>query len=56
MTTYPSLYNEPELVKIKARDDKIKNRKYQSEKHDHENILKSPKSDNEYYKVKYIDS
>ena len=27
--------------------------KYQTEKHDHENILKSPKIDNEYYKKKY---
>ena len=27
--------------------------KYQTEKHDHENILKSLKIDNEYYKKKY---
>ena len=32
---------------------KQKNLKYQSEKHDHENILKSLKVDNEYYKKKY---
>ena len=53
MTSYPDLKNEPELLKIKTRDDEIKNLKYQTEKHDHENILKSLKSDNEYYKKKY---
>ena len=53
MTTYPNLNNEPELLKIKTRDDEIKNLKYQTEKHDHENILKSLKSDNESYKKKY---
>ena len=37
----------------KTRDDEIKNLKYQTEKHDHENILKSLKIDNEYYKKKY---
>ena len=52
MTTYPNL-NEPELLKIKTRDDEIKNLKYHTEKHDHEIILKSPKIDNEYYKKKY---
>ena len=53
MTTYPNLNNEPEFLKIKTRDDEIKNLKYQTEKHDHENILKSLKIDNEYYKKKY---
>ena len=47
MSTYPNLNNEPELLKIKTRDDEIKNLKYQTEKHDLENILKSPKIDNE---------
>ena len=46
MTTYPKLNNEPEFIK-KTRDDEIKNLKYQTEKHDHENILKSLKIDNE---------
>ena len=50
---YPNISNDPELLKIKTRDDEIKNLKYQTEKHDHENILKSLKSDNEYYKKKY---
>ena len=53
MSTYPDLKNEPELLKIKTRDEEIKNLKYQTEKHDHENILKSLKVDNEYYKKKY---
>ena len=53
MTTYPDLKNEPELLKIKTRDDEIKNLNYQTEKHDYENILKSLEVDNEYYKKKY---
>ena len=53
MSGYPNLNNEPELLKIKTRDDEIKNLKYQTEKHDHENILKSLKVDNDYYKKKY---
>ena len=53
MSTYPDLINEPELLKIKTRDVEIKNLKYQTEKHDYENILKSLKSDNDYYKKKY---
>ena len=53
MSGYTNLNNEPELLKIKAQADEIKNLKYQTEKHDHENILKSLKIDNEYYKKKY---
>ena len=53
MTTYPDMKNEPEFLKIKTRDDEIKNLKYQTERHDHENILKSLKADDEYYKKKY---
>ena len=53
MSTYPNLNNEPELLKIKTRDDEIRKSKYQTEKHDHENILKSLKIHNEYYKKKY---
>ena len=53
MTNYPDFKNEPELLKTKTRDDEIKNLKYQHAKHDHENILKSLKIDNEYYKKKY---
>ena len=53
MTIYPNLNNEPEILKVETRDDEIRNLKYQTEKHDHENILKNPKIDNEYYKKKY---
>ena len=53
MSNYPDLKNEPELLKIKTRDDEIKALKYQTERHGHENILKSLKIDNEYYKKKY---
>ena len=47
MSTYPRINNEPEFLKIKTRDDEIKNLKYQTEKRDHENKLKSLKTDNE---------
>ena len=53
MTNHPKLKNEPELLKKKTRVDEIKNLKYQTEKHDHENLLKLNKIDNEYYKKKY---
>ena len=53
MSTYPDLKNEPELLKTKTQSDEIKNLKYQTERYDHENILKSLKVDNEYYKKKY---
>ena len=53
MSTYPDLKNEPELLKIKTKDDQLKELQYRTEKHDHENILKSLKSDNETYKKKY---
>ena len=45
--------NDPELLKIKTRDDDIKILKYQTEKHEHENIIKTLKTDNQYYKKKY---
>ena len=53
MSTYPDLINEPELLKIKTKDDQIKEVQYRQEKYDHENVLKSLKVDNEYYKKKY---
>ena len=53
MTTYPNLNIEPELLKIKTKDDQLKELQYKTEKHDFENILKSLKNDNESYKKKY---
>ena len=52
MTTYPDLKNEPDLLKIKTRDDEIKNLKHQTEVYDHEKVLKSLKIDNGFYKRK----
>ena len=53
MSTYPDLKTEPELLKIKLKDDQLKELQYKTEKHDFENILKSLKNDNESYKKKY---
>ena len=53
MTTYPDLKNEPETLKIKTKDDQFKEVQYRQEKYHHENILKSLKVDNEYYRKKY---
>ena len=53
MTNYPDLRNEPELLKIKTKDDQLKELQYKTEKHDHEIILKSLKADNEKYKKNY---
>ena len=54
MTTYPNLKTDDvELLKIKTKDDQLKELHYKTEKHDHEIILKSLKIDNEYYKKIY---
>ena len=45
--------NKIEFLKIKTKDDQLKELQYRTEKHDHENILKSLKSDNEAYIKKY---
>ena len=39
---------EATLLKIKTRDDEVKSLQYQTEKHDHVNILKSLNIDNDY--------
>ena len=41
------------MLKIKTKDDQLKELQYKNEKHDHENILKSLKADNEQYKKIY---
>ena len=46
MSTYPNLNNEPKILRIKLQGDEYKNLKYQTEKLDYENILKSLKIDN----------
>ena len=50
---YSNLNNETEFLKLRTRDDENKNLRYQKEKHDHENILRTLNIDNEYYKKKY---
>ena len=52
MNTYHDLKSEPELLKIKTKDDQLKELQYKTEKHDLENILNSLKNDNESYKKK----
>ena len=47
MSTYPNLNNDPEKLKIRTKDDEIKDLKNKTDKHDHENFLKSPGNDNE---------
>ena len=54
MSGYPNLKTDDvELLKIKTKDDQLKELQYKTEKHDFENILKSLKNDNESYKKKY---
>ena len=50
MSGYPIINNEPELLKLKTKDDQLKELQYRTERHDLENILKSLKVDNEKYK------
>ena len=51
MTRNPNL-NDPELLKTITKDDEIKHLEYKTEKHDHENILRSLKIDIDNYKKK----
>ena len=54
MTTYPRLKKEyPTLLKITAKDGQLEELHYRTEKHDHENTLKSLKIDNDFFKKKY---
>ena len=54
MSVYPNLKTDDvELLKIKTKDDQLKELQYKTEKHDFENILKSLKNDNESYKKRY---
>ena len=54
MSGNPNLKTDDvELLKIKTKDDQLKELQYKTEKHDHENVLKSLKADNESYEKKY---
>ena len=46
MSTYPNLNNDPELLRVKSKDDL----KYETEEHYCENIIKSLNFDMEFYK------
>ena len=46
--TYPNLTNDPDLVKIKTKDDQLTELQYKTEKRDHENILKYLQIGNQY--------
>ena len=52
MSTNPTLNNDPELLKIKTKDDKIEDLKNKTEEDYHEIILKSFKINNEYHRKK----
>ena len=52
MSAYPNLNKDPDLLKIKIKDDEIIDLKYKTGKHDHKNILKSPTKDEEYLRRK----
>ena len=52
MTSYPNLGSEPEKLNMKTRDDEIKDLKYKTEKRDYENMVKSLKNNNDYYRKK----
>ena len=47
------MHFDPDLLKNKTKDDETIDIWYRSEKHDHENILKSLKVDSEWYKKHY---
>ena len=53
MSTYLNFNNDSKLLKIKTKDDQLKELQYKTEKHDNDNKLKSLKIDNEFYKKKY---
>ena len=47
MNTYPNLNKDPDFLKIKTKDDEIRDLKYKTEKHDLQTFFKSLETDNE---------
>ena len=47
---YADLKIDTELLKIKTKDDQLKELQYKTKKQDYENVLESLKIDNENYK------
>ena len=43
---------DPELLKVRTKDDQLKELQYKTEKQDYEKLLKSLKVDKDYYKKK----
>ena len=52
---YPNIKinGDPEFLKVKTKDDQLKELQYTTEKHGHEIVLKSLKIGKEYYKKNY---
>ena len=48
---YPNINGNAELLQIKTKDDQLRELHYKTEKHDHENILKSPKKVKKIMKI-----
>ena len=44
---YPNMNSDPELLKNNTKDDEFRELQNKTEKHNHENIIKSLKNDNE---------
>ena len=53
MSTYPNLNNDPQVSRIKTKDDKIRDIKYKIERHDHKKVLKSLYIVEDYFRNKY---
>ena len=56
MSTNPILNNDPELFKVTTKDEQLKKVQIKTEKHDHENVLKSLRMNNEFFRKKYNSS
>ena len=52
MTTYSNLNNEPQLLKMKTKNDEIQDSKYKTEEQNFDILLKSLEIDKEYHKKK----
>ena len=51
--SYPNLNGQPERLKMKTKDDEIKEVEYKTGKHDYEKSLKSPKLDSDHYRKNF---
>ena len=49
---YPKLNGQPKFSQVETEDDQLKELQYKRQKHDHENILKSLQTDNDYLEKK----